>query len=403
VELYAIGSSDVIRTNQIQRVEQGMGRGIRSATDYAAVILLDPRLVGRLYTSQDRAVLSPGTRAQLDLSEALAERVLKGKDISVFEHAIRDFLARDLAWTQPAKDVIDALPYPDPVAVPPHVVAERAGFEAALQQRYLEAGEAVLAGVDGVSDAPLRGWLKQRAASYLHHVDPTRAREIQRAALIDNNWISRPPMQINVQRITLARQQSSMAMTHITDTYASAKTFEIKMEALLADLTPVPVAGTHKQFEAALKELGLVLGFASARPDHDTRVGPDNLWAIGGDHYFVLESKSEAVAAQISRTDLEQLSHSEDWFRSVYTEERFSSTPIIIHPSRVAFANAVPRQGARVLTFEKLTGLRHAVKNFAQSVSQGAWPPSEQSVKDALTQEKLLGTQISSAWTQTPE
>jgi len=400
VELYALGSSDVIRTNQIQRVEQGMGRGIRSATDYAAVILLDPRLVERLYTVADRAVLSPGTRAQLDLSDTLADTALKGKDITVFETAIRDFLDRDLAWTRPAKDAIDALPYPEPVAVPDHVVAERKGFEAALQQRYVEAGEAILAVVDGIPDTLERGWLKQRAASYLHHVDPTRAREIQRSALIDNNWISRPPMQINVQRITLARQQSSMSMTHIADTYSDAKSFEIKAEALLADLTPVPVDGTHKQFEAALKELGLILGFASARPDHDNRVGPDNLWAIGGDHYFVIECKSEATAAQISRTDLEQLTHSADWFESVYTEERFTNTPILIHPSRTPFANAVPRQGARVMAFDKLTGLRQAVRQFVQSVGQGTWPPSEDAVKSSLTQEKLLGSQMESAWTQ---
>ena len=403
IEAGALGDADAIRTNQIQRIEQGMGRGVRSATDYAAVILLDPRLVERLYNSADLAVLSPGTRAQLKLSQTLADQSLRGKGIAVVETAIRDFLNRDPAWTKVAKEAIDAIPYPESTPVEAHVIAERTAFELALQGRYLDAAEAILRDVETIQDSWLRGWHKQRAASYLNRVDPNRAREIQRRALIDNNFILRPPMQIPVQRITLARQQSNMSMTHIADTYPDARTFEIKIDALLANLTPAPVQGSYKQFEAAMKELGLLFGFASARPDHTTRVGPDNLWAIGGDRYLVIECKSEATTDRISRDDLEQLTHSMDWFGAAYNEARYIGTPIIIHPSRQPYFDAVPRQGTRVLTFEKLEGLRQAVRGYAQAISQNSWPPLEETVKLALTQFKLLGSQFIESWTQDPQ
>lgn len=210
-------------------------------------------------------------------------------------------------------------------------------------------------------------------------------------------------MQIPVQRITLARQQSNMSMTHITDTYSDARTFEIKIDALLANLTPTPVPGSYKQFEAAMKELGLLLGFASVRPDHTTRVGPDNLWAIGGDRYLVIECKSEATTDRISRDDLEQLTHSMDWFGAAYNEARYIGTPILIHPSRQPYFDAVPRQGARVLTFEKLEGLRQAIRGYAQAISQDSWPPLEETVKSALTQFKLLGSKFIESWTQDPQ
>ncbi|GIT78485.1 DEAD/DEAH box helicase [Leifsonia sp. LS1] len=401
VEAAALGDTDVIRTNQIQRIEQGMGRGVRSATDFSAVILLDPRLVQRLDLRADLDVLSPGTRAQIALSREL-EPALKGQPMARFDDAIRDFLNRDPAWTGPAKSVLDALPYPPPAPLPAYVLAEREAFEFATMGRFLQAGERLLAGIDEVDDAWLRGWLKQRAASYLQHVDANRARDIQRSALIDNNFILHPALDVTVPRLTLAGQQAALATAYLDHTFSDARSLEIHVEAVLADLTPAPVPGTHKAFEKAVQELGQLLGFGSARPDNDYRVGPDNLWATGNDHYMVIECKSEAVSTRISRSELEQLSHSVDWFDSEYSEPRYTATPVLIHPSRTPFADAIPRQGARVLTFEKLAELRDAARDWTQALTVDAAFKDESKVKAALAQFGFLGSQFESRWTQPP-
>lgn len=399
VKASALGDTEAMRTNQIQRIEQGMGRGVRSATDYAAVVLLDPRLVQRLDLRADLDVLSPGTRAQMELSREL-EKSLTGATVAKFDQAIADFLERDPAWTRAAKNAIDALPYPEPALLPEYVVAEREAFELALHGRLQEAGDRLLTKIEDIEDAWLRGWLKQRAATYLHRVNPARAREIQRNALIDNNFILHTPMDVNVPRITLAGQQATMSKVHLVESFTDARSFEIRVEALLANLTPAPVAGSHKSFEQAVQDLGRMLGFVAQRPDNEYRVGPDNLWATGNDHYIVIECKSEATAAKASRDDLEQLSHSMDWFDDKYTEPRYTATPIMIHPARTPHADAIPRQGARVITFERLAELRDAVRQWTRALATDAGYTDETAVKAALTEHGFLGGQFEKQWTQ---
>ena len=58
---------------QVERIEQGMGRGVRSNDDYCAVLLLGPRLISRLRSPDGMKMLTPATSAQLDLSRRIAK------------------------------------------------------------------------------------------------------------------------------------------------------------------------------------------------------------------------------------------------------------------------------------------------------------------------------------------
>lgn len=401
-EAAAIGDTDAMRTNQVQRIEQGMGRGIRSATDHCAVVLLDPRLVQRLDFSSDVALLSPGTRQQLKLSQELALQSLAGQPIEKFEEALDAFFARDPAWTVPAKNAIDALEYPTSSTVQRYIVNERFAFEKALQGRYQEAFNHIMNDIAGIAETEIGGWMMQRAASYINHVDPVRAKTVQRSALLNNNYLSHQQSEIVIPRISLVGQQAEMSAAHIAATINSAPELDIAIESILADLTPTPVHGSSKAFEAALHSLGLFLGFASTRPEKETRNGPDVLWAIGDENYWVIECKSEATSATISRGDLEQLTHSVDWFESKYTEPRFGRVPVMIHPSRAPHFDATPRQGSRIMTFPHLADLRQAVRGWGQSLLVDAGYRNVASIKEALVQYHLAGNMIEQKWTGSP-
>jgi Rad3-related DNA helicase len=56
--------SDRGLAGQIQRIEQGMGRGIRSNDDYCAVLLMGTALIRALYATGAAAHFSPATAAQ---------------------------------------------------------------------------------------------------------------------------------------------------------------------------------------------------------------------------------------------------------------------------------------------------------------------------------------------------
>ena len=62
------------------RIEQGMGRGVRSAEDYCVVVLLGSRLLQLLADPRNAEHLSPASLAQLDFSSEVADQ-LQGRDL----------------------------------------------------------------------------------------------------------------------------------------------------------------------------------------------------------------------------------------------------------------------------------------------------------------------------------
>jgi hypothetical protein len=82
--------------------------------------------------------------------------------------------------------------------------------------------------------------------------------------------------------------------------------------------TPQVMSGVGPGRQTALRRpcaiSGAFLGFGSHRPEREIGKGPDNLWAVGGLNYLVIECKSGVTAAQISKTDCNQLIGSVSWF-----------------------------------------------------------------------------------------
>lgn len=400
VEAVALGGTEAMDSRQTQRIEQGMGRGIRANDDYCVVLLLDPRLVDRLHTASDRSQLSPGTRAQYELSVQFAAAG-RGKPMHFFDEAIGAFLQRSPSWMNASKQAIEHVVYTSIDAVDPILVAERDAFRFALAERSAEAFDTLSSVYDEVSDPQERGWAKQRAATYLDHLDPERAREIQHSARIDNSFVLKTGQRVHTTRIKAVNSQADNSVRFLRDSYQSARSLEVAVDALLSDLTPNPTPYSHKSFEAALAKVGRILGMISSRPDQELGVGPDNLWAIGGGAYWVIECKSEAVAAQVSLDYLQQLSGSVDWFDSVYKEPEFSALPVMIHPSRQPMWDASVRQGARIMTFEKLAEFRSAVRGFTAAIRENDNYRSAAVVASNLTQFGLSANQLPERWTQT--
>lgn len=399
VEAVAIGGTDAMNVRQTQRIEQGMGRGVRSTDDYCAVILLDPRLVERLYNASDREQLSPATKAQYELSMQFSAGGRR-EAMSFFDEAVQAFLERDPSWTNASKQALEEVVYSTAESVPAIVTAERNAFEFALAGRFDEARQALSSATNGVTEARVRGWLKQRAAAYFHVTSPASARELQRSARIDNNYILKIPNEMAITRIAALSDQAAASSAYLNRHFATSRLLEVAIDALLLDLTPSTEVGSHKRFEAAFDLVGSILGFGASRPDQETGIGPDNLWAIGNDRFWAIECKSEATADEVSREYLEQLSHSTDWFDAGYREPRFTCVPLMIHSSRTPMWDAVPRQGARIMTFERLATLRQAISDFTAAIRVGDAYKTPASVGANLNEFGLKSSSMEDRWTQ---
>ncbi|MFD4635575.1 DEAD/DEAH box helicase [Streptomyces sp. NPDC058284] len=71
-EEIVLGDSEEMVMRQLQRIEQGMGRGVRSVNDHCVVLLLGSRLSQLTAIPKYRALFGPATQVQIDLSREIA-------------------------------------------------------------------------------------------------------------------------------------------------------------------------------------------------------------------------------------------------------------------------------------------------------------------------------------------
>lgn len=370
IEAVSLDETDAMITRQLQRIEQGMGRGVRSSDDYCVVLLLGSRLTQRIHQAGGSQKFSPATRAQLDLSDKMAE-MLHGKPFAEIGAVIDQCLNRDPGWVAASRDAVDGVQYEKSGTVSDIAVAQREAFALAQLGRYRDAREKMSAAITAAgSDIRYRGWLKQRAAGYFHHIDPAAAQQLQKSAQQDNSSLLRPRDGVEYQRLSSISDQARHASEFLSSQYKDGNELIVGVAAILDDLVPDPDQAAILRFEQAMMDLGLHIGLAAQRPERDTGEGPDVLWSMGELKYLVIECKSGVIADVIYRHDSEQLSHSMDWFSEKY-DQSCSSTPLLIHKSTVLHHRASARQGTQVVTFDRLSELREAVRKFAASLASG--------------------------------
>ena len=368
LEAMALEESEAMVTRQVQRIEQGMGRAVRSNEDHCVVVLLGARLTQRTNTAAAFAKFSPATRAQLKLSRDVAE-MLHGQPFIMLRDVVEQCLQRDPGWVTASRNALDGVQYDTEDRVSAAAVAQREAFDLAELHRYQEAADRLQHVINAVTDRRLRGWLRQQAAGYLHLVDPVGAQRMLTSALKDNRALMKPRTSVGYHRLRSTVDQARQAATYLAERYHDGDELVLGVNAILDDLRPDPDPSAVKRFEQAMHDLGLHLGCAAQRPERDTGEGPDVLWLLGDLKFLVIECKSGASTDFIARHDAAQLSHSIDWFAERYGDSAIA-IPVLVHKTSVLHKSATARAGTRVITFKRLGELCAAVRTFSQSVAK---------------------------------
>lgn len=355
-----LSGSATLVARQVQRLEQGMGRAVRSNDDHCVVLLLGARLAERLHGPAARDAFSPATRAQLDLSAAIAED-LHGLPLADLRDVIGQCLDRDPGWVAASRGVLAALRY-GPAHVSPVAIAEREAFGLAAGREYRAAATAMQPAIDSAADPAHKGHLLQQTAAYQHHVDPAGAQQTQLAANRLNRNVLRPRDGIAYEKLpTPALEQGAAAASYLQTTYGTGNDVLLGLAALVDDLDWGP---RTTAFEQAWSDLAWHLGLAGQTPEADTGRGPDGLWSLAGRDFAVVEAKTRAVPTHpVYKDDAEQLSNAMDWFRAEYPN--MNATPVLVHPKSRFDKHAAVPTGCLVVTTDKLDGLRDAVRRYA--------------------------------------
>lgn len=397
-EAVALRDSEAMVTRQLQRLEQGMGRGVRSRDDRCAVLLIGARLTQLVARTDVAGRLSAATRAQLDLSRRVAAG-LEGSDIAAVEGVVMQVIENDPGFRTASREALLGVKY-DPPLLSPAAHHLRTAYNCAVTGRDAEAAQhsasAVQAARD-VGDLRLAGWLGETHAAYLQAVDPVGAQTVLALALRENPAVLRPLAGLDYQRIASTSPQSEQAALYLAR-YVSGGDLVVGLDAVLSDIDWDNERTDDA--EAAVADLGRHLGFVVQRPELTYGLGSDVLWAMGERRYAVIEVKTGSTAPLIWKKDINQLAGSVNWCATEYGSEA-EPIPVMVHPSNTVESAGTPPTGARVLTATKLKALTAAVRSYARAIAHENQYRSAVMVEQQLEHHELTAADILTAFTET--
>jgi hypothetical protein len=367
-EAVALRDSDAMVTRQLQRLEQGMGRGVRSRDDRCAVLLVGPRLTQLIARADVADRLSPATRAQLTLSRKVASQ-LEGSDAAALLGVVTQVIAGDADFRARSREALLGVTY-GPATLSATAQPLRSAYNSAIAGRHSEAATFASAAVDAAladNDDRLAGWLGETQAAYIQLSDQVNAQIALGAAGRRNGAVLRPIAGLEYERIDSPSRQSEQAALYLEARYPTSAELVVGFNAMLSDIAWDN--SRTDEAEAAIADLGRHLGMVAQESERQFGIGSDVLWALGDHAYAVIEAKTGATAPLIWKKDINQLGGSVNWCKSEYGVDA-KVVPVMVHPSNVIERTGTPPAGAKVVTKARLKALKEAVRRFSVAVAQ---------------------------------
>ena len=401
-ESAALTGSMTFKARQVQRLEQGMGRGIRDVSDYCAVLVLTSEAALTLRNPSLRKFYSPATRAQVELSQQLAMQI-DGEDIGAIRDLLNLFLERREPWVSKSIEATADVKYDTADGVSALAVARREAFDRASAGDLVGAVNALREGIDSLDDDQARGWYLEELATYQSLIDPVGSQQTLGSARKLNPSVLKPAVSPPIKKMKGPTAQSVDAAAFLGRNYPDARVLQLEVASLFENVA-WGVDKTAELAEEQFRRLGLHLGFGSNRPEKEGGDGgPDNLWGLSRELHVVIELKTEVYRPNpvITKAEAEQLVHSLTWYGNSYSEYQKPGA-VMVHPSNALATDAHLPPEARIVTKEDFDHLQAAVKSFVDElVADESWADPK-SVLSALTRNRLVASQIVHSFSRKP-
>lgn len=373
LEASLLSNDSGIDDRQVQRIEQGMGRGVRSNEDYCVVVLIGPRLAQLTVDPRTLPRFSPATQAQLVLSRQVASQI-DNMPLSRIIETAKQALDRDGDWVSLALSALRQI-QPEPGHVSASAIARREAFVAAVSGDINAACAIIHTAAGTELNARVVGVLLESEATYRDQTDPTLAQQLVALARTKNTNTTKPLTGLAYTRIDGMTPQAVASAATLASNFSTAVRLRLEFESVVEDLTFDELR--VEAFEEALYRVGLLIGLGSQRPEHDVNIGPDNLWALGENRFWVIEAKTGARSPGIGKRDMGQLSQSMLWFGQRY-DPQATAVPVMVHRVVKAYPNATPVPGMQIMNERGLGELAAAVREFATGLAaSGDWTSPE--------------------------
>lgn len=361
-ENYLQGTDNIIR-DKIQKIEQGMGRGVRSSNDYCGVIIMGAQLIRILYSSKAQTFFSSATKKQFEISSMVSED-LKNKSLDDIFETLDYCITQNQSWVKISKETLSDLHYDNTLKISTEYRILREAFnKAILYSQPNDAKNTICNLVNATDDNILKGFLMLEEAKYCQFVNPVEAQQILSSAQNYNYHILKPINGIkkynNTKKI---KPQAEQILLKYMD--KDVNEYIVDLNAVIDDL--IFSENSFKSFEISFAELGNLLGWEGTR--YTDGVAPDVLWYMGNMKYAVIECKNESQSKTISKTYCSQLLSSISWFENNF-EHDCERIPIIIHPSCVFDKYSSPTDDMRIIDTDMLLLLKTKIKEYCNTIS----------------------------------
>jgi hypothetical protein len=311
------------------RVTQAVGRIFRSNTDHGVVVLCGRDLQRWISTPKNQAFLPGLLQRQVQFSLELKEKVASGQ--VNHEELISGVLKGRKDWDTLYNDSIGDYdtrnqPQPDPWLVAA-AGEENEAFEAFWSGAYDKAGPKLtdLAELAEPHDAGLAGWYRHWAGLAQERLGkPAEAFELYRMAANARAQLGRPKQEnqagMSADIISPGAQAEAIA--------SGSMNFQKVLKRLEIIRTNLVYGEDTKPAEAAISDLGTLLGLTASRPDNDEkpRTGPDVLWrSVPDKSGIALEAKTDkkSHAMYQKKDDIAQFHDHVGYLNKKYGKENF--------------------------------------------------------------------------------
>lgn len=396
-----LGIPGGVRNRLIYRIEQGMGRAVRSHADYAVVILSGPELANFIANREVVEFMNPVTRAQIELAmelAALAADEVETTPRNALTYMLIKCLNRDEGWKQLYNDRVRSIVATSVAEVSEKYIglatAERQAAQAAMARNSAEASDIIERSIDDFAETEAeKGWLMQKSANYSYETNPGKALEEQRFAYDKNNSTFCPPEGVVVRPADTDRLKSSDIVLDWFKTFKHPNGAIAELQTLRTRLS---YDATPKSLEQAIMDLARPMGAIGTRPDDSTGIGPDDLW-LWPQVSLVIEVKNERDV-NLPKRDSGQLHNSLQWFQDNYPTR--NAVPVIVAKVTSADKQANFPQGVRILTPNKMSELLDNLDAFVSAlITKDAIFSSSQELATLQSTFGLLPSQFKSKYT----
>lgn len=389
-------SSEIMNKRIAQKIEQGLGRGVRGEKDYCIIIIIGSDLVKFIRSIDSRKYFSAQTKKQIDIGLSIAEMTKEDEaeenqnHFNIVLSLVKQSVDRDESWKQYYVDEMDSIiDYTTKSSLYEKLAIEREIEKDFLLNDYESACEKLQEYIDKYcSDELEKGWYLQQLARFYYKTNRIMSNDMQKAAFKNNNQLLKPKSGIAYKKVSYINQNRLAKVRDFLVQFQNYGELQLATNEILDNLS---FGINSNKFESSLQKVGEMLGFISQRPDKDIRKGPDNLWCGVENHYFIFECKNEVSdnREEINKHEAGQMNSHCAWFKSEYGDN-VSVSRFLIIPTKNLSYQADFEHDVKIIRKGKLRDLKRNIKHFIDNLHSYSLPDiSDDTLQKLLSEHHL--------------